>query len=57
MEKAAKDLKAGDTTPWYRILKVRKEGDKIVADIRHNDGGTDTRMWDNPDTMVTVIKT
>lgn len=53
-DKYAKDLVAGDTTESYEVISVTRDGDKVVAEVRYVDGGTSTRVWDNPDTILTV---
>lgn len=54
MKKRASELKVGDKTEWYTILKVERDGNKVVAKVRFNDGGTGERVWDDPNTEVPV---
>ncbi len=54
MDKRAKDLVAGDTTESYEVLSVRTEDGKVFADVKFNDGGTSTRVWDEGNTILTV---
>ncbi len=53
-DKYVKDLVAGDTTESYEVLSVARDGDSVVAEVRYVDGGTSTRVWDNPDIILTV---
>lgn len=46
MTKTPDKLCAGDKTPWYTVRSVRVKHNEIIAEIIHNDGGTDTRRWD-----------
>ncbi len=54
MEKYAKELQAGDKTDHYEVLSVSMEDGKVVATVRFNDGGEDRRVWDEPNTILTV---
>lgn len=52
----AKDLKAGDNTPWYKILKVSRDRNQVVIEVQYQDGGLGRRVFENPDKLVLLCE-
>lgn len=53
-DKKVSDLIAGDSTEWYKVISVLIRGNKVIAQVRFNDGGTGERIWDDVNTLVQV---
>jgi hypothetical protein len=52
----ARNLKAGDVTPWYTCLEDAKPSGRRGArvKVRYEDGGIGVREWTNGERMVAL---
>lgn len=51
-----KDLKPGDKTEWYTVLQVSVTDGKVAVEVQFKDGGTGTRVWDNPEHYLAIMR-
>jgi hypothetical protein len=50
------ELIANGITYWTAVRNANRSGGKIHLDVQYVDGGTGTRVWDNPFDEVTVTR-